>query len=128
MKLGIVVSEYNEEITKVMKSVAQKHAKSLGWDTVIQQVPGTFDIPFGVRKIIDQVDALATLGAIIQGETDHDIVIANAMTSNLLTLSQKYNKPISLGVIGPRASRREAEERKEKYAKQAVEAAIKLAQ
>ncbi|MEB3779729.1 MAG: 6,7-dimethyl-8-ribityllumazine synthase [Desulfurococcales archaeon] len=129
MRLGIVVSEFNYDVTRVMLEKAISHAKFLGVEvSVVFRVPGSFDSPQAVRKLLelDYVDAVAVLGAVIKGETEHDEVVAHQAARKILDLSIEYGKPVSLGIIGPGASRMQALERAEEYAARAVEAAVKM--
>jgi len=128
-KIAIVVSDFNEEITGLMEKTAIELSNKLDLEIIEKiHVPGAFEIPFVVKKIIGkkQVDAIVTLGVVIQGQTDHDLVIVNTIASKLVDLSLQYNKPIGFGVIGPRVTREQAKERAEKYAERAVKTAIKL--
>jgi len=130
VRLAIVVSEFNFDITRVMLEKALDHARFLGAEvTVVYKVPGSYDTPYGVMEVIklDYVDAVAVLGAVIQGETKHDEVVAHQAARKLLDLGVQYGKPVTLGIIGPGASRIQALERAEEYARRAVEAAVKLA-
>ncbi len=129
MKLGIVMSTFNEGITSRMKKAALKKAKGLKIDVVcVVEVPGAFDIPFACKLLLEKkkVDAIATLGAIIKGDTKHDEVIAQSAANALTHLSLEYKKPISLGIIGPDATEEQANKRAEEYAQRAVEAALTL--
>lgn len=129
IRLGIVVAEFNYDITYLMLQKALNHAEFLGAKvTVIFKVPGTYDMPLAVKALLerDDVDAVVTLGAVIQGETKHDEVVANQAARKLIDLSIEYGKPVTLGIIGPGASRMQALERVEEYARRAVEAAVKL--
>ncbi|MEM4739380.1 MAG: 6,7-dimethyl-8-ribityllumazine synthase, partial [Acidilobaceae archaeon] len=86
-RLAIVVSEFNYDITRIMLEKALDHAKFIGAEvTVIYRVPGTFDSPYGVLEVIklDYVDAVVVLGAVIQGETRHDEVVAHQAARKLL--------------------------------------------
>ncbi len=130
LKLGIVVSEFNYDVTKIMLEKAISHAKFLGADpTIIYKVPGTFDSPFAVKKLLEtgKVDAVVVLGAVIKGDTDHDQVVAHQAARKIVDLSLEYNIPVALGIIGPNATREEAIERAEEYAARAVETAVKMA-
>jgi len=129
IRLGIVVAEFNYDITYLMLQKALNHAKFLGAKVVyVLKVPGTFEIPIGVKKLLEKggIDAVVALGAVIQGETKHDELVANQAARKIMDLSLEYGKPVTLGVIGPGASRMQALERVEDYARRAVEAAIKL--
>ena len=128
-KIGLIVSDFNQEITSIMEKAAEKAAKSLKLEVVKKiHVPGAFEIPFAANKLLKnkKINAVAALGAVVQGETYHDVVIMNAVSSALVDLSIKYNKPIGFGIIGPRVTWVKAKARAEEYAKRAVEAAIKM--
>ncbi|HDN68859.1 MAG TPA: 6,7-dimethyl-8-ribityllumazine synthase [Methanomicrobia archaeon] len=136
IKLGFVVSEFHRDITYQMEILGREHAEFLGAKVVRSlYVPGTFDIPLAVKKMLSEgdedgseereVDAVVTLGCIIKGATGHDEMIAAQMTRKIMDLSLEYGKPVTLGVSGPGMTRLEAQERVE-YAKRGVEAAVKM--
>ena len=127
IRLGLVVSNFNKEITSKMEENAEKTAKQLNAKIIKKiHVPGAFEIPFAANKLLKdkKIDAVVVLGAVIQGETQHDVVIVNAVAPKMIELSLKYNKPIGFGIIGPRVSWQNAEKRAAEYAKRAVEAAV----
>lgn len=128
IKLGFVVSEFHRDITYQMEILGREHAEFLD-AKVFRTVytPGTFDMPLAVKKLLTdgEVDAVVTLGCIIEGGTEHDEVIASQLTRKIMDLSLEYNKPVTLGVSGPGMTRLEAQERVD-YAKRAVEAAVKM--
>ena len=129
VRIGIVVSEFNYDITVMMLEKAKEHAKFLGAEVVaIYKSPGVFDIPIFVKKLLERadIDCVATLGAIITGETKHDEVIAHQVARKIMDLSLEYGKPVTLGISGPGQNRLQAMERIEEYARRAVESAIKM--
>jgi 6,7-dimethyl-8-ribityllumazine synthase len=129
VRLAIVVSEFNYDVTYIMMQKAMEHSRFLGAEvTYIVRVPGTYDMPTVAAELArrDDVDAIAALGAVIQGETKHDEVVANQTARKLIDIAVEYGKPIGLGIIGPGASRMQALERAEEYARRAVEAAVKM--
>ena len=107
--IGIVVSKTYPEITEEMLKVAKKAAGN--HKTKIIYVPGSYDIPYGVQKIIQEVNGVVTLGAVIEGKTDHDKIISHSVAKKLLDLQQLHNKPITLGLSGPKMTRQEAIDR-----------------
>ena len=126
-KIGIVVSDFNDEITSKMERKAESTAKQLKLNLAkTVHVPGSFEIPFAADLLIKKVGALVVLGVVIGGETYHDVVIMNAISSKILDISLKYGKPIGFGIIGPRATWKQAESRAEEYAERAVKAVYKL--
>lgn len=131
INIGIVVSEFNYDITYLMLQRAISHAKFLGVNVkVIVKVPGTYDMPVIVKELLkrEDIDAIVTLGAIIKGETKHDEIIATQISRKLMDLAVEYGKPVTLGIIGPGATHEQAVERIEEYAVRALEAAVKLVQ
>ncbi|MFW9916520.1 MAG: 6,7-dimethyl-8-ribityllumazine synthase [Candidatus Thorarchaeota archaeon] len=129
IKIGIVVSEFNADITYLMLQVAETHAEFLGAEIAeVTKVPGAFDMPLAIKKLLERADiqGVATLGAVIQGDTKHDEVVT-AQTSRLIAdLSLKHGKPVSLGVIGPGATHAQAKQRIEEYARRSVESVVKM--
>ncbi|MBI5158490.1 6,7-dimethyl-8-ribityllumazine synthase [Candidatus Micrarchaeota archaeon] len=131
VRLGLVVSEFNSEITRLMEERAKEHAGFLGAEVVqTLRVPGAFDMPLAIKKLLesDKVDAVVTLGAVLEGQTQHDEVVAQHAARKAIDLSVEKGKPVSLGIIGPGASRAHAQARIDEYARRAVESAVKLCQ
>lgn len=129
MNIGIVTGEFNSEITSLMEKHAISKAEEFGVNVVKSlKVPGSFDMPIMVKKLLERsdIDAVITLGAIIKGDTKHDEVIGFATAKKLADLSTEFNKPVALGIIGPGATREQASGRAKKYAERALVAAIKL--
>jgi 6,7-dimethyl-8-ribityllumazine synthase len=130
VRLALVVGEFNYDITRIMLEKAVSHARFLGAEVrYVYMVPGVYDAPYAVAQLVrrDDVDAVAVIGAVVQGETKHDEVVAHQAARKMMDLGVESGKPVSLGVIGPGASRMQALERAEEYARRAVEAAIKMA-
>lgn len=128
MKIAIVASEFNYDITYSMVELAKEHARFLGVEvTDIVKVPGSFDIPLAVDVLLkkDNIAGVVTLGSVIEGETKHDEIVIQHASRKIADLSLQYGKPVALGISGPGLSRLEAHERIE-YAKRAVEAVVKM--
>ena len=129
MKIAIVVSEFNQEVTSRMLSVAQEKAKTLKLKIIYTcQVPGAYDMPIIVDALLQKknVDGVVTLGAVVKGQTKHDEVIAHSAANALTELSLKYKKPVSLGITGPGMQDRHAYARIRPVAERAVEAVVKI--
>ena len=129
MKIAVVVSEFNKEVTSRMLSVAEEKAKKLKLKIVYTcEVPGAYDMPIVVNALLQKknVDGVVTLGAIIKGQTKHDEVIAHSTAKSLTELSLKYQKPVSLGITGPGMQERHAYARIRPVAERAVEAVVKI--
>lgn len=128
-KIGMVVSLFNYEITGEMCKRAQERAKETGARIVkIVEVPGTFEIPLAVKELLEikEIEGVVTLGTVIKGGTDHDIVVAHSVARKLLDLSLQYGKPVSLGISGPNITWQQSEKRIEEYAIRAVDSVVKM--
>ncbi len=128
IRLGFVVSEFNRDITYQMEILGREHAAFLGAEVIgMTLVPGVYDMPLAIKKFLERsdVDAVVTLGAVIEGATEHDEVVVQHAARKITDLSLEYNKPVTLGIAGPGMTRLEAHERVD-YGKRAVEAAVKL--
>lgn len=127
MRIGIVCSEYNFDITQMMLERAKEHAKFLDVEVArIIMTPGVYDIPLAVKTLLKDktIDGVVTIGAVIEGETEHDQVIIGQAARKITDLAVEYEKPIGLGISGPGMSRLQAEDRIER-AKDAVESVVK---
>ena len=128
MKIGIVAAEFHYDITSMMVERAKAHAEFLGAKVgKVLTVPGAYDIPFAVKHLLSKkdIDAVVALGAVMEGETDHDDVVMGRAARKLIDLSLEADKPVGLGITGPGMSRLQAQERIDR-AKSAVEAVVKL--
>ncbi len=127
--IGIVISEFNQEITERMgKSAIDYAVKNSIKIAKIVGVPGAYDTPIATKKLLmnKKISGVVVLGAIVKGGTDHDNVIANATAKTLQELSVEFKKPVTFGIIGPGATIEQAEERAKGYAERAVNGVIKI--
>jgi len=128
IRIGAVVSEFNYDITNVMLERAKEHAKFLDAEiTNTVQVPGVFDMGLAVKKLLENknIDGVIALGAVIEGETEHDDIVIQHAARKIADLAIEYNKPVGLGITGPGMTRLQAEKRIER-AKGAVETVVKM--
>ena len=95
--------------------------------TEIVEIPGAYDTPLAADRLArrDEIDAVAVIGAIVTGDTDHDKVIADAAAQKLTDVSLDRDTPVTFGVSGPGMSGAEARERETKGA-EAVNAAVDM--
>jgi 6,7-dimethyl-8-ribityllumazine synthase len=126
--IALVASEFNFDVTMMMLERAKEEVTFLG-ATVgpVVKTPGVYDMPLIVKELFrrDDVDAVVTLGAVIEGETDHDQVVMQQAARKLTDLSVEYGKPVGLGVSGPGETRLQAQDRIENAAN-AVRAVVKM--
>jgi len=128
--IGLVVSRFNRPITERMEESARGAAEARGASVVeTARVPGAYDTPLAADRLARRadVDAVAVLGAIVTGDTDHDQVIADATAQGLTEVSLSRDTPVAFGVTGPGMTAEEANDRVD-YGASAVESAIDLAE
>ncbi|WP_318570167.1 6,7-dimethyl-8-ribityllumazine synthase [Salinigranum marinum] len=127
-QLGLVVARFNESVTGPMEQQARDAAAERDAEIVETiHVPGSYDTPLAADRLArrSDVDAVAVLGAVVTGDTDHDRVIADATAQGLTQVSLDRDTPVLFGVSGPGMSGAEARERVEKGA-EAVYAAVEM--
>lgn len=130
VRIGVVVSEFNREITFPMLGNAKRQAKKMdAIITYVCYVPGSYDMPVIVQELLKKkdVDAAVTLGAVIKGETNHDEIVAENAARLIADLSVKHSKPVALGITGPNMSLKQAKDRSEIVPIRAVISAVNMA-
>ncbi len=128
IRIAIVGSEFNYDITTVMIERAREEIDFLGAELgPVVKTPGVYDMPIAVQALMGRkdVDAVVTLGAVIEGETNHDEVIMNQAARKLADLSVEFSKPLGLGISGPGETRLQAQDRIENAAV-AVRSVVKM--
>jgi len=104
LKFGLVVSRFNEFITKKLLEGAQdallRHGVSQE-DIEIAWVPGSFEIPLIAKKLAQtkRYDAVICLGAVVRGGTPHFEYIAAEVTKGIAKVSLDTGLPVIYGVI-----------------------------
>lgn len=126
-KIGIVISDFNYDITYLMQKKAEEKADLLGIEHEEVRVPGVFDMPLAVKLLIKrkEINGIAVIGAVVKGETKHDDLVINQSVRKIIDLSTEYEKPVSLGIIGPGAEHSQAVARIEEYSSRAIESLAK---
>ena len=104
LKFGVVVSRFNEFVTKKLLDGAQdallRHGVGEG-DIDVAWVPGSFEIPLVAKKLVQtkKYDAIICLGAVIRGETPHHEYIATEVTKGIAKIGLESELPVSFGII-----------------------------
>ena len=103
-RFGIVVSEWNPEITRNLQKGAIETLIDCGatkeniisWD-----VPGSFELIFGCKKMIQsqKVDAIIAIGNVVQGETKHFDFVCEGVTQGIVDLNIKHDIPVIFCVL-----------------------------
>ncbi|HEY5824632.1 MAG TPA: 6,7-dimethyl-8-ribityllumazine synthase [Cyclobacteriaceae bacterium] len=114
-KFAIVVAEWNEEITEALYQGAYQGLLSLGAkksNIIRSNVPGTFELTLGSLWMADKkgIDAVISLGCVIQGDTPHFDYICQAVAYGITEVNIKTKKPVIFGVVTT-LNKKQAEER-----------------
>ena len=104
LKIGIVVSDWNEQITASLYSGAYRTLINAGIlsDNIDRiNVPGSFELSLGAQWMAEkrEIDAVICLGCVIQGETKHFDFICDAVANGITNVGLKFNKPVIFGVL-----------------------------
>src|SRR3954468_15363943 len=127
MRLGIVASRFNEELTARLLERAQAEAKKLGAQCSVISVPGALEIPIALRWLAEsgRYDALVAVGAVIRGETYHFEVVANESARGVMQVALDCGVPVANGILTTE-DEAQAEARLDKGA-EAVRVAVEMA-
>ena len=129
MKIAAVCGSFHKEEIQRMLEYAENEANINGAQiSKIIWVPGSMEVPLALDRLLkdSDVDAAIALGIIERGETQHGLVMGQAVTRSVIELQIKYDKSIGLGIIGPGAEKHHIEPRLEPHARSAVNAVIKM--
>ncbi len=127
--VAIVAGSYHKD--KVEKMVEIVKSLSAEKDLLIEEtcwVPGSMELPLQIKRLLlrESIDGVIVLGIIEKGETDHGLVMGQAVTKSIIDLQLLSMKPIGFGIIGPGAKEEQITKRVEAHAKQAVLAVAEM--
>lgn len=129
LKVGIVVSEWNEEVTASLLQGALDTLQRYGVarDRIhIRAVPGSFELTYGARMMADLYtpDVVICLGCVIQGETRHFDFICQGVTTGITRLNLDYDIPFIFGVLTTQNLQQARDRSGGKYGNKGDEAAV----
>ena len=104
MRFGIVVAEWNREVTEALLEGAVRTLRAAGCPDLniqIKYVPGTFELALGAQFFAEytDVDAVIALGCVIQGDTRHFDFVCQGVTQGVTQLMLSSNMPVAFGVL-----------------------------
>lgn len=104
LRFGIVVSEWNSQITEGLFTGALEALLDCGTKSeniVRWNVPGSFELTFGCKKMITDldIDAVIAIGSVIQGETKHFDFVCSATAQGIKDLNVLYDTPAVFCVL-----------------------------
>ncbi len=104
MKFGIVVSEWNYNITGALLRGAVETLKKHGAkdeNILVKTVPGSFELTFGAAQFVKQtdVDAVIAIGCVVRGDTPHFDYVCMGATQGIAQLNAESDIPVIYGLI-----------------------------
>jgi 6,7-dimethyl-8-ribityllumazine synthase len=104
MRFGIVVSDWNSDVTHALLEGAVRTLKKHGTtdnNIIVRHVPGSFELTIGAQFLAeyDDLDAVICVGCVIQGETPHFTYICQSVTQGITQLNLDYNIPFIFSVL-----------------------------
>lgn len=129
-RFGIVVSEWNEQITEGMFNGAVEALKDCGAleeNITRWNVPGSFELIFGCKHMIqsfENVDAVIAIGSVIQGETKHFDYVCEAVSQGIKDLNVQGNVPVIFCVLTDNTMQQAIDRSGGKHGNKGTEAAI----
>lgn len=129
LRFGIVVSEWNGEITEALFEGAVEALLDCGaiaknisrWN-----VPGSFELPFGAKKMLEsmELDAVIVIGSVIQGETKHFDFVCSATAQGIMELNLRTQIPVIFCVLTDNNMQQAKDRSGGKHGNKGAEAAI----
>jgi len=127
-KIGIVVSEWNKDITKNLLSGAINTLIEEGIqkeNIIIQWVPGSFELIYGSKVLSKKkFDAIIAIGCVIKGETDHYNFICSSVSKGIMELNLISSIPIIFCVLTDHNKTQSIDRSGGKYGNKGSESAI----
>lgn len=129
LRFGIVVSEWNAEITEGLYTGAESALLDCGvkQDNILRwNVPGSFELIFGCKKMIQEnnPDAIIAIGSVIRGETKHFDFVCSATAQGIKDLNVITNTPVIFCVLTDNNLQQAKDRSGGKYGNKGIEAAI----
>lgn len=128
LKIGMVVSEWNIEITQDLAKGASETLLSCGVkesNIFVEYVPGSFELVFAAKKAQSKdLDAIIAIGCIIQGQTKHFDFVCQGVTQGIKDLNVLYNTPVIFCVLTDETLQQSIDRSGGKYGNKGTEAAV----
>lgn len=104
MRIGIVVAEWNSKITDALLEGALETLKKCNTpdeNIIVRYVPGSIELTAGAKILAElaNVDAVISIGCVIQGDTKHFDYVCQSVTHGITELNIKYPIPFIFAVL-----------------------------
>ena len=127
-RFGIVVSEWNHEITEGLyagSEAALMDCGALKANIKRIDVPGSFELVYGAKTLVKQdFDAVIAIGCVIQGETKHFDFVCQGVTQGIKDLNILYSTPVIFCVLTDNTLQQSIDRSGGKHGNKGTEAAI----
>lgn len=129
LRFGIVVSEWNDNITEGLYNGALEALVDCGGqaENILRwNVPGTYELTFGCKKMLNtqKVDAVIAIGSVIRGETSHFDFVCSAAAQGIKDLNVTYDIPVIFCVLTDNTLQQAIDRSGGKHGNKGAEAAI----
>jgi 6,7-dimethyl-8-ribityllumazine synthase len=131
LKIGIVMSRFNEPVCHGLRDACLAELKHLGvaaGDVTFATVPGALEIPLVLQTMAqsERFDALVALGAVIRGETYHFELVSNESGAGVTRVGLDFDIPVANAVLTTETDE-QAEVRMLEKGREAAQAAVEMA-
>ena len=129
LRFGIVVSEWNENITEGLFNGAKETLleNNVSEDNIVRMdVPGSFELIFGCKKMLqaEKVDAVIAIGCVIQGETKPFDFVCEGVTQGIKDLNLQFDVPTIFCVLTDNTMQQSIDRSGGKHGNKGTEAAV----
>ena len=122
-KIAIVCGSFHQsEVQRMLEWATDEATKGeLAVEEVVW-VPGAMEVPLALDRLLsrEDIEGAACLGIIEKGQTQHGLVMGQAVIKSIIELQIVHEKPIGLGIIGPGAEPEHIEPRLEPHSRSAI--------
>ena len=122
-KIAIVCGSFHQsEVQRMLEWATDEATKG---DLAVEEVvwvPGAMEVPLALDRLLsrEDIEGAACLGIIEKGQTQHGLVMGQAVIKSIIELQVVHEKPIGLGIIGPGAEPEHIEPRLEPHSRSAI--------
>lgn len=128
-RFGIVVSEWNADITENLYHGAEKTLLENGIlkENILRwNVPGSFELIFGCKQMLEtqRLNAVIAIGNVIRGETKHFDFVCEGVTQGIKDLNIKYDVPVIFCLLTDDTKQQSIDRSGGKHGNKGIECAI----
>jgi 6,7-dimethyl-8-ribityllumazine synthase len=101
VRVALVASRFNEDISSQLLARAKAEAAKLGVELQVESVPGALEIPLALQWLAQtrRFDALVAVGCVIRGDTYHFEVVCNESARGVMDVALEFGVPVGNGIL-----------------------------